>query len=94
MKDLKKKFRKEIDECTWGLLDKNLERGAVFLVSSKLKLEDVAFAIANDQVQTVSNWLASKELERLSIKESEKYKEQKFYYLIIQPYVVVQVKKD
>ena len=90
MSDLRKKLQTEIEECDWNLLDKNLERGAVILVESSLDLVDVGVAIAEDQTQTVANWLNDRKLLNISMEDAETYKDSKFQFLIIQPYVLVQ----
>ncbi len=85
---LKEKFKTELDTCTWNLLDKNIERGAVLMIHD-LDIIDVAVAIAQDQVQTISNWLNNKQIENIAPEESKVNREGLFEYLIIQPYVVV-----
>ncbi len=91
MSELRKKLQTEIEECDWNLLDKNLERGAVILVDSTIDLVDAGMAIAEDQTQTVANWLNNRQLISLSMDDSGKYQEKKFQFLIIQPYVLVQL---
>ncbi len=90
MSELRKKLETEIEECDWNLLDKNLERGAVILVNNEIDLIDASVAIAEDQTQTVANWLKHRQLINISMDDSDKYKDKKFRFLIIQPYVLVQ----
>jgi len=86
--NLRQKFKTELDTCTWNLLDKNIDRGAVLIIHD-LDILDVAVAIAEDQVQTISNWLSNKQIESVPPEESKKDREGTFQYLIIQPYVII-----
>ncbi len=85
---LREKLKTELDTCTWILLDKNIERGAVLLIDD-LDIVDVAVAIAQDQVQTIANWLTSKKIIKIEPEQSKEDRDGMFEYIIIQPYVIV-----
>ncbi len=87
--NLDDKFKKELDTCSLDLFDKNIDRGAVFLLNGNLDIISVAKAIAEDQVQSISNWLNSEELIKFTKEMVEENKNFQFQYLIIQPYVII-----
>ena len=89
-------FSNEIDEANWKLIAPHHERGAVFIASDQLDLENVAKVMGRDEVSTVEHWLASGELrkpaeEEVTLWESDS-ESKKFLFIIIQPYVIIQLK--
>lgn len=88
---LKEKLKDDIDKASWEMLKIHHERGAVFVVDSKLDLIDVGAAIAVDEVNTVKIWLDNKQFTKLEeIPTEEDQKERKIKFLIVQPYVLIQ----
>ncbi len=92
MSELKEKFKNEIESCTWNLLDKNLERSAVFLLSASEDIFDAAEAMATDNTDYIKNLLENNHLRKLSLDDTEEFSKSNFNFLIIQPYVLVQIK--
>lgn len=89
---LKEKLKDDIDKASWEMLKIHHERGAVFVVDSKLDLIDVGAAIAVDEVNTVKIWLDNKQFTKLEeIPTEEDQKERKIKFLIVQPYVLIQL---
>jgi len=98
MNDLKEKLKTEVETADWDMLRIHHERQAVFLVDQSIELLDVAVAVAQDNSQLVSMWLTDKKLARpeeelVSEFEKDDYKKI-FDFVIIQPYVLVQLKKS
>lgn len=89
-------FSGEIDEANWKMLTTHHERGAVFIVSDRLDLADVAKVMSRDQVTVVEGWLESGDIRRPSESELTEWESdceaKKFLFVIVQPYVIVQLK--
>lgn len=89
---LKAKLKEDIDKASWDMLEVHHERGAVFVVKAPLALEDVGCAIAMDDVGLVKVWLDNKEFYKLEeIPSDADKKERQIPFLIVQPYVLIQV---
>lgn len=93
---LLEKLQNDVDEASWELLDQHHERGALFVIDNDLELPAVGFTMARDEVEYIRQWLADNKIYRPEEESIAIWKEQetKFNYLIVQPYVLVQVKKD
>lgn len=95
MEDLKEKFKTEIEEADWSMLEKHYERDAVFIVKENLPLIDVAVAVAQDKVQFIKIWLDNNEIHRPSKEDVEKFEKDKFkkmcQFIIVQPYVLIRL---
>ena len=89
-------FSDEIDEANWKLLAPHHQRGALFIISDKLELENVAQAMGRDEVTLVEQWLAQNDLRKPlddEVQQWESGSESKdFLFIIIQPYVIIQLK--
>ena len=89
MKELKEKLKTEIDQCYWGLLEQNIERGAVFIIAGNLDILDVAVAFSEDRTNFIKLWLDQKDLLKIEMTDKERFLKSNFDYLIIQPYVII-----
>ena len=92
---LKDKLKSEIDQADWSMLKVHHDNGALFVVSNKLNLVDVAAAVALDEVNLVKIWLENGDLRRLEdnhVKEFEKNQQVKIGdVVIVQPYVLMKL---
>ena len=92
---LKEKLSEEIQNCGWELLVPHYERGALLLVSSELNLADVGVALANDDMESVTTWLTSGDLQKVSPEKKEQWDKKNLSefaeFLIIQPYVLIKL---
>lgn len=91
---LKEKLIEELDECSWIMLEKHLEREQVVIVGSGLNLIEVAIAIAKDDTAFIKPLLGSKKIEKASNHHRSKWQntDTKFSMLIIDPFVLIQEK--
>lgn len=85
----------DIHKGNWELLAPHFARGALFLVATQLDLKTVANAMAKDDTASVTSWLEEKLLRRPSDIEvaawSENMTEDFAIFLIVQPYVLIQL---
>ncbi len=82
-----KKFHHEID---FNGLVPYFAQGILRLVE-EIDIFDAGVAIAEDQVQTIKNWLDNNQIRELTPDEVEswsKNKELKFEFIIVQPFVI------
>ncbi len=94
-KELVEKFKEEIDQASWAMLKDHHERGAVFQVKG-VELAEVGAALATDDTSKVKLWLDNKELLKVEDEDSESFSktlhEKNFNFIIVQPYVLIQLK--
>jgi hypothetical protein len=90
------RLQNDIDEAGWDLIQPHHEREAAFLVTSDLELAPVGMAMARDEVEYIRQWLADGKMSRPSEELINAWieNEVKFDYLIVQPYVLIQLKSD
>lgn len=97
-KDLENKLKTEVDKASWDMLLDHHERGAVFLVASGVDLVKVGAAIASDNSELVGLWLQNSELKKvtpeMSLDFEKDLKSKLFDFLIVQPYVLIKLKKN
>lgn len=86
-------LEEQIDQCSWHLLDKNIERGAVFLISEKLDLIEAGIAVAGDDSSVVKSWLESGDFKKVEMKMKDQFEKSTFDFIILQPYVLVKALK-
>ena len=83
----------EIMEASWKALLIHHKRKALFFVCAPVDLLAAANAIALDQTRIINAWLQSKHIFRPNDDEIQTIPNDKnFYFAIVQPYVLVQVK--
>ena len=81
------------DEAEWSWLKAHQERGALFIVSISLNLNEVVTAIATDQKVQVAQWLQSGNLARPHAEQLlawDATPTRRFLTAIVQPYVLIQ----
>lgn len=84
-----------IDEAEWSWLRAHLERGGVILVNDNLDLADAALKVAEDDTDTIEQWIISGRIGKPSesqilIWDADMHK--KFAMLIVSPFVLIQEK--
>ncbi len=88
-------FKNEIEQADWAALKDHYKRGALFVISSDLKLEEVANAFSRDYSEVVKIWLDSKNLQIVSEEMASNFNKNEFEkmanFLIVQPYVIIQL---
>ncbi|OIQ19189.1 MAG: hypothetical protein BM556_07845 [Bacteriovorax sp. MedPE-SWde] len=94
--DLLERLQNDIDEAIWEIIEPHHNRESAYLLSSDLELAPVGMAMAKDQIEYIRGWLTDGSMARPNEEQIKVWKEQdvKFNYLIVQPYVLIQVKQD
>lgn len=88
-------FKIEIQSIDWKSLAPHQTRGDLLVVGPSLDLMEVGHAIANDESSKVKEWLNANLLFRPlpdQIKSWELIEEEIFNFVIVKPFVVVQLK--
>jgi len=93
MSDLRAELTEGLDEAEWEWLIPHVQRDAVILVAPGLNLLDVGEAIANDNTQSVQQWIDEQLITKPSVDQVGEWngdRQKRFNTLILQPYVLVQ----
>ena len=88
-------FNIEIQSIDWKSLAPHQTRGDLLVAGPSLDLMEVGQAIANDQASKVKEWLNANLLFRPQddqIKSWELIEEEIFNFVIVKPFVIVQLK--
>ena len=88
-----KTLKESIQDAEWSWLAPHHARGALIVVAQDLDLAEVGFKISRDEVAEVSQWLKAGALARPTSAQSEAWDQnpqQRFRFLIVQPYVLIQ----
>ncbi|EQC51617.1 DUF2288 family protein [Bacteriovorax sp. DB6_IX] len=94
--NLLERLQNDIDETGWDLLEEHHKRDALFLLTSDLELAPVGMAMARDEVEYIRGWLNDGKMSRPTDELIKTWLENevKFNYLIVQPYVLIQLKSE
>ena len=95
--ELKEQLSKDVDIAHWKWLSDHAQRDAVIVVNASLDLVDVGVAIATDNTQVIQHWIAEQLLIKPTETEIIEWDAQvgkSFPSLIIQPFVLIQDKKE
>ena len=95
--ELKEQLSKDVDIAHWKWLSDHAQRDAVIVVNASLDLVDVGVAIATDNTQVIQHWIAEQLLIKPTETEIIEWDAQvgkSFTSLIIQPFVLIQDKKE
>jgi len=93
MSDLRAELTESVDEAEWEWLIPHVQRDAVILVAPELNLLDVGEAIANDNTQSVQQWIDEQLITKPSVDQVGEWngdRQKRFNTLILQPFVLVQ----
>ena len=93
--ELKKKLSSEIEVCSWSDLEDHYTRGAILIIDPSLELVNVGIAMANDNAELVGDWLSNQRIQKPTQEQKENWsknpKSKIARFLIIQPYVLIQL---
>jgi hypothetical protein len=81
------------EEGEWSWLKSHLERGAIFVVSPKLKLLEAGRAVSTDSAPQVQAWIKEGLITRPTPEQLQKWDSAPhtvFSFMIVQPYVLIQ----
>ena len=91
--DLRAHLSNEVHRVDWNPLSPHAKRGGLIMVDPRLDLVDVALAVANDDSESVRQWMESGQLSKPAeerIAEWQNDDEERFSVVIVQPYVLAQ----
>lgn len=91
----KEEIALSIDEAEWDWLRAHLERGGLILVDDRLDLVDAALKVANDDTETIEQWVIAGHIGKptdTQIKNWDAERHKKFAMLIVSPFVLIQEK--
>ena len=93
--NLKEKLKSEILETTWEPLVTHFAKGSTYILDKDLILEEVGLAMAEDDVALIKKWLDHGLLYPPTNEEATLFAKDNgilFNMLIIEPYVLFQIK--
>lgn len=91
--ELKKRLAQQIQRVDWKPLAPHAKRGGLLVVDRTLDLVEVAFAVAGDDSMRVQAWMQAGQLGLATAEQIESWSEEteeRFRFVIVQPYVLVQ----
>lgn len=91
---VREKFSTDLAEVDWKDMRIHLQRDVIILVAEDLDLVDVAVAVAEDNKDQVSLWIAAGKLAKPTREQIDQWETQlgkPFRMLIAQPYILAQV---
>lgn len=91
--NVRDRFEKDLAEVNWKDMRIHLQRDVIILVSDLLDLLDVATAVAEDNKDQVSLWIAAGKLTKPTKEQIDQWEnqlEKPFKMLIAQPYILAQ----
>ncbi|MBA1149048.1 DUF2288 domain-containing protein [Ectothiorhodospiraceae bacterium WFHF3C12] len=89
--DLHDKLNAETARVAWSELERHFARGATLSVGPELDLLEVAQAIARDDTERVTRWLAAGELQKTPAEQARDWAERDaiLWCVVIAPWVLV-----
>lgn len=90
------KLLEEKQPASWSMLEEHFQRGALLVVAEGIDLCEIGASIALDDVETIKSLMQKKQLQKCDAIDAKKFKkspyEKIFEFIIVQPYVLIQVK--
>ena len=89
---LRAKLNLETAQMSWKELERFFASGALVAVRRGLDLVDVAVCIANDDKQTVENWLADGSVVKVTDEQALVWNERdaSLWTVVVKPWILVQ----
>ena len=86
-------LNKETARLTWAELEPHFARGSVIRVNKGLDLIKVAAVIAQDDKDTLKEWMDSGDVANASTEEAKKWSdsEAELWSVVVAPFVIVQI---
>ncbi len=94
MSDLSERFKADLAEVPWKDLRIHLQRDAIIIVADELDLVATAVAVAEDDKQSIENWIAAGQLLKPTKDQAEAWEtelDKPFRVLIVQPFILLQM---
>ncbi len=91
---LRAKLNGETSRMPWKELLRFFAGGTVIAVSPELDLVDVALRIANDDAQTIAQWMAGNQVGKVSDAQASAWLEADatLWAVVVKPWILVQEK--
>lgn len=85
------KLNAETAQVAWSELERHFARGATLTVGPELDLLEVAQALARDDKERVTRWLAAGELEKTTADQASAWarRDAKLWCVVVAPWVLV-----
>jgi len=96
-KSLRESLLEGLGEAPWSMLEAHAKRDGLIFVSAELELLDVAVALAQDDGDSVSNWMSRGLLtkpDEASLKTCADDDEHQWPFAIVAPFVLVRAKSE
>ena len=93
MTNLKTRLSEDIADVKWQYLTPHIQRDAIILVTKRLNLIEVGVAIAQDDVNSVQQWISKALIHKPSPEQLTTWNSDSsisFNTLILQPFVLIQ----
>tara|TARA_R110000868_G_scaffold159516_9_gene388411 strand:- start:1601 stop:1900 length:300 start_codon:yes stop_codon:yes gene_type:complete len=94
MEDLEFDFRDQIQATDWYPLEIHYKNNALFMVSTKLSLADVAKSVAQDEKTKIEQWINDGLVFRPPVEIVEEQRKDQYQvfanFIIVAPYVFIQ----
>lgn len=89
--ELHDKLNAETARVAWSELERHFARGATLSVGPELDLLEVAQAVALDNTERVTRWLAAGELQRTSAEQARRWarEDAMLWCVVVAPWVLV-----
>ncbi len=88
-------FRDQIQQTDWYPLEVHHKNNALFIVSTKLNLAEVAKAVSVDDKALVEGWIKQKLIFRVDEEFAEFHRKEQYKvfsnFIIVAPYVFIQL---
>lgn len=89
--EIYEKLKTELQSVEFSALQPHVQREALLVCDGSLDLLQLGVDLAMDRVETIKSLMQSGKIKKLSEGESQKISpDQKFLFLILQPFVIVQ----
>ena len=91
MTELQARLEGEVMEVEWDALLPHVQRDAVILIHPDVPLVKAAMAVGLDLKDDVAAWMAEAKISRIGSSEAVPWgQDERFRFLIVQPFVLVQ----
>jgi hypothetical protein len=92
---LRKNLESESGPLCWQELEKHFARGAVRVISSNANLIDIAINIAENNIEQISDALASKTVTEATDSQAKQWQQlnSSFQCVVVAPFVLIQENK-
>lgn len=86
------KLNLETALAPWSALERFFAQGRLIWVDEKLDLLDVAFAVSQDEVQTIDDWMQVSGIRQPCVEQAKRWQsnDQPLWAVVVRPWVFIQ----